>query len=170
MKEVVKKFVVYNFNELSEKTQRKLLEKEVDYCINSYCENWLENDLETKAEILLKENFGENAELIDVVYDLGYCQGCGAMIEFNLKYYNCNARVKHFGRYYHELSYEVEYPDCEQGLNEAREKQLKAKIENMNEELTKYGYSLIDYNNFIDEARMNLEEQYFLKDGTVFEE
>lgn len=161
-----KTYKVYKYGELSEEIKEKVLRKEIEDCQDSYCEFSLEEDMKFKAEELLKKYFGENAKLLDVYYDLSYCQGSGAMIEFELRYYNCDIKVKHYGHYNHEYSFEINYNDYN-WLGQKREDFLKDKIVEMNTELTNYGYELIDYDNFSDIALENLKEQEFLENGIL---
>ena len=70
------------------------------------------------------------------------------MISFELEYYNSKISIKHYGNYNHEYSFILDYKSCNY-LSNKREKYLKEKIINMNSKLKKYGYKLIDYENFI---------------------
>lgn len=169
MKEVTKTFKVYEFNELDENLKGRLLENQINVCQNDYCEYYLKDDLSYYAEELLKKYFGKSAKLIDIYYDLSYCQGSGAMIEFEFKYYGKNIRIKHRGNYYNAYTFILEYQDYEY-LGEKREEQLKNKIVKMNKELEKYGCELIDYENFKSLAEEMLEEEMFLENGKIFNE
>ena len=169
MKKITKSYNVYKFNELSEKIQEELLEKETSNCQNFFCEFFLKDEMEEKAKELLNIFFGKNAKFNRVLYDLSYCQGSGAMIEFKLKYYNSNISIKNYGLYSHEYSFIIDYDDYNY-LNEKRENYLKEKIIKMNKDLAKYGYDLIDFDNFKDEAIVSLEDSLFLEDGTLFTE
>ena len=119
------------------------------------------------AQDLLQKYFGQKAEFKNVYYDLSYSQGSGAMIAFELEYYNSKISIKHYGHYNHEYSFILDYKSCNY-LSDKREKYLKEKIANMNSELRIYGYELIDYKNFIDEAKDNLQEYKFLSNGEIF--
>lgn len=170
MKEVTKTYEVYNFNELDKEVREKLIEQKTQECQDDYCEYFLPDDMAYYAEELLKKYFGEKAKLIDIHYDLSYCQGSGAMIEFELEYYGKRIKVKHDrGRYINAYTFILDYADYEY-LSEKREEQLKDKIVTMNRELEKYGYELIDYENFKNPAEEMLEEEMFLENGEVFNE
>ena len=170
MKEVTKTYEVYNFNELDKEVREKLIEQKTQECQNDYCEYFLPDDMTYYAEELLKKYFGEKAKLIDVHYDLSYCQGSGAMIEFELEYYGKNIKIKHNrGSYCNAYTFILDYADYEY-LSEKREEQLKDKIVTMNRELEKYGYEIIDYENFKNPAEEMLEEEMFLENGEVFNE
>lgn len=170
MKEVTKTYKIYEFNELDENLKGRLLENQINVCQNDYCEYFLSDDMLYYAEELLKKYFGENAKLFDIHYDLSYCQGSGAMIEFELKYYGKNIKVKHNrGSYTNAYTFILDYANYEY-LSEKREEQLKDKIVTMNRELEKYGYELIDYENFKNPAEEILEEEMFLENGEVFNE
>lgn len=167
MKEVTKTFKVYSFEELKKDIQEKLIEKEAEEQQDIYCNDCLYDDLMNEAEILLEKYFGKKAQLNRIYYDLSYSQGSGAIIEFELEYYGHNIKVIQSSRYYHEYAFSLNY---EGFLGEKREEKLKDKIVEMNKELAKIGYSLIDYDNFIDVARDYLEEQNFLENGEIFDE
>lgn len=162
MREITQK--IYNFNELDEKIQKKLIEKEIENNVDSYCELWLAGDMEYSAKEILKEVFGERAILRDVYYSLGCFQGDGAMIEFELKYYNKIVQVKHHGHYYHERSFVIEGD-----ITKEQENKLKKIIIELNEKLTEEGYSYIEGAQNVDIALENLEGLEFYADGTQFE-
>ncbi len=167
MKEVTKTYEVYKYDELEKEIQEKLLEKEIEYCVESYCEDCLYDDMLYQAQELLQKYFGEKTKLNAIWYDLSYSQGSGAMIEFDLEYYNCNVTIKHNGFYYHERSFII----AENGnnyLNDKRYEYLKEKIVKMNIEFGEYGYNLIDDKNFIEQAKEQLQDNEYLKDGSIY--
>ena len=167
MREVTRKYNVYEYKELKPKIQENLLEEEVEKLRDFYCWDCLQEDLKIKAKELLNEYFGQNVEFEDVYYDLSYCQGSGAMIDFYLTYYSSYIHIKHSGRYCHQNSFEISYAN-DIYLNDKREKYLKEKVYEMNCELTTYGYNLIDNSNFEDNARENLENMEFFENGEKF--
>ena len=57
MEKITKVFEIYTYNELDKKIQDELLEKEINYCIDDYCEFMLEKDLQNYAQELLKKIF-----------------------------------------------------------------------------------------------------------------
>ena len=168
MREIVQKYTIYKYNELSEKIKEKLLEKEIDNCIDDYAEIQLEEDMKYKAKELLEKYFGQKAQFNKVYYDLSYCQGCGAMIDFYINYYNLDIHIQHCGRYSHQNSFEIKYLDYAY-LNDKRENFLKEKVYDMNCEFTKFGYEMLEWENFIESAKENLEEYEFLENGEIFE-
>lgn len=141
MKTITKQINIYEFKELKKEIQDKLIEEEREDQKDIYCEDCLLDDMKLKAIELLKKYFNNKATFKNVYYDLSYCQGSGAMIEFNLNYYNKPVEIKHNGFYYHERSFSINIYE----LTEKQEKQLKNKIIKMNEELAKAGYSYIEY-------------------------
>lgn len=156
---------IYNFDELSEDIRQKLIEKEIEYQHELYCEDCLESDMRYKANELLKKYFkNNNAELKDVYYSLSYCQGDGAMFEFDLYYYNKHVSIKHYGYYYHMYSFTVDTWE----LTEKQEKQLKEKVLKMFEEFEDYGWDLVDYRITEAEAIEILQENEYLEDGTIY--
>lgn len=162
MREIIQK--IYNFHELDKNIQEELIEKEKERQKESFCEVFLLEEMEEKAKILLQQYFGEKASFKKVYYSLNYCQGDGAMIEFELKYYNKRVQIKHHGYNYNEnafLLYESE-------LTEKQEKQLKEKIVKMNYELSQYGYILIEANYSDEEIIEILSENEYFKNGEIY--
>ena len=165
MEVITKKYNVYNFNELSKEIQEKLIKKEIQEQNEFYIDNFLIEDMQEAAKELLQKYFKNNkTEFKAVCYDLSYSQGHGAMIEFNLYYYNKYVKIKHYGHYEHERSFTIDSWD----LTEKQEKQLYNKIVMMNKELVKIGDDLIQYTISTDEAIDFLSESKYLKDGTIF--
>ena len=165
MRTETKTIKIYNFDELSEDVKRELIEKEIEYQHEAYCEDCLKSDMEYKANELLKKYFKNNsAELKDVYYSLSYCQGDGAMFEFDLYYYNKHVSIKHYGHYYHMHSFTIDTWE----LTEKQEKQLKEKVLKMFEEFEQYGWDLVDYRITEAEAVEILQENEYLEDGTIY--
>ena len=157
---------IYNFDELSEDVKRELIEKEIEEQHETYCEDFLEDDMKYYAKELLKKYFkNNNATLKQVYYDLSYCQGDGAMFEFDLYYYNKHVQIQQYGHYYHRYSFIV--ADSYE-LTEKQENQLKEKILKMFEEFEDYGWSLVDYRITEAEAIEILQENEYLEDGTIY--
>ena len=123
MKNITKKINIYKFEELKEEVKEKVKEKRKKELEEDFLKFALYELMWDKANKLLKENFGEKAKIIDVYYDLDYAQGSGAMIAFELNYYNIDIIVRHRGNYYHEYTFCLKYNDYEY-LGEKREKQL----------------------------------------------
>lgn len=132
MRKITKEINVYQFDELDKDIQEKVLEKRKQYEEDFYCETTLEDDMFEKASDLLEQYFGKDVKKINVLYDLSYCQGCGAMIEFDINIEDLNNKynflsseelkfiqdkgllntitVKHNnGHYYHEYMFNVDY-------------------------------------------------------------
>ena len=165
MRSETKTIKIYNFGELNEDIRQKLIEKEIEYQHDIYCEDCLESDMKYKAKELLKKYFkNNNAELKDVYYSLSYCQGDGAMFEFDLYYYNKYVKIKHYGHYYHSRSFIIDTWE----LTEKQEKKLKEKVLEMFEEFEDYGWSLVDYRITEAEAIEILQENEYLEDGTIY--
>jgi hypothetical protein len=176
MQKITKEYNVYTFDELSKEVQEKLIEKEREHQVEDYCEISLKDDMEQKAIELLQENYtnvnGECfATLKNVLYDLSYCQGSGAMIEYDIndeeREQVINVTHNNSCHYYHENSFTINYDN----LTDEQYKLLKDKVYNINCELTKYGYASIDSSNFTDEYLISiLQENDYLIDGEVFYE
>ena len=168
MREITQK--VYEFHELDKDIQEKLIEEERQYQKEAYCEDFLYSDMKDKAKQLLRKYFKDNAVFTDVEYSLNYCQGNGAMIEFELKYYGKLIHVKHddYCHYYHERSFCLEYPNYDY-LTDKQEEQLKEKIYNMNYELMRYGYEIIEREYSDDDIIEILNENEYYADGEIYQ-
>lgn len=122
---------IYNFNELTEEVQEKLIENEREQILNDYIYYYLEDDMIDEGKKLLNE-YLNGAILDSVKYDLSYSQGSGAMIEFTINFEDINKiynivsdeelrfitdksiindiEVKHNDNmYYHEYTFCVDY-------------------------------------------------------------
>lgn len=166
MRTETKTINIYKFDELDETTKQKLIEKEIEYQHEAYCEYCLESDMKYNANELLKKYFkNNNAELKDVYYSLSYCQGDGAMFEFDLYYYNKHVQIQQYGHYYHRKSFIIA---DNYELTEKQEKQLKEKVLKMFEKFENYGWSLVDYRITEAEAIEILQENEYLQDGTIY--
>ena len=159
---------IYNFDELSKDIQKNLIEKEKEYQLNAYCENFLLEDMEEEAKRLLQKYFGDKATFKKVYYDFSYCQGSGAMIEFNLIYYNKHVTIKHDSNlYYHENTFKI-IENYGEELTEKQYNQLEKKIYFMNVELKDTGYNLID-EPYTDEDIIDLlKENEYTEDGEIY--
>lgn len=93
-----KEITLYKFNELEKDIQKKLIEKEKEYQLDSYCDFCLKDDMTYCASELLIKYF--KIDTIDnVYYDLSYSQGSGSMIEFDIN-------IKDLNNKYHILNEE----------------------------------------------------------------
>lgn len=167
METITKTFNVYNFNELSKEVQKKVIEKEAEGIKELEIEDFLKEEMEFYAQQLLDENFGDKANYKNVYYDLSYCQGSGAMIEFELTYYGKSLSIKHdnYCHYYHENSFKVIENDKE--LTDKQCENLKEKIYNINKELEKLGYEFIEEDR-TDKAIEQLKNCLFYENGDVY--
>lgn len=190
---------LYKINELSEESKKIAIEREKKEEKEFYIDTYLEEDLTEYAKELLQENF-KNAELKDIMYDLSYSQGSGAMIEFSWTIEDLNKKYKkltpkelekisdtgyteikinHQGWYYHERSFDVDYQDFtyyDDELEKIQEKtdkmieSFKEDVINMNEQLKKEGYSIIESEETDEETEKRLidEKYYFYSDGSFY--
>ena len=190
---------LYKINELSEESKKIAIEREKKEKKEFYINTCLEEDLTEYAKELLQENF-KNAELKDIMYDLSYSQGSGAMIEFSWTIEDLNKKYKkltpkelekisdigyteikinHHGWYYHERSFGVDYQDFtyyDDELEKIQEKidkmieSFKEDVININEQLKKEGYSIIESEETDEETEKRLieEEYYFYSDGSFY--
>lgn len=167
MRTETKVIKIYKFDELSKDIQENLIEKEKEYQLNAYCENFLLEDMEEEAKRLLQKYFGDRATFKAVYYDLSYCQGSGAMIEFDLIYYNKHVTIKQYGHYYHENSFTI-IENYGEELTEKQYEQLKSKIYWVNKEFAKAGYNFIEWRETEEEAREFLRENEYLEGGIIY--
>lgn len=168
MQTITKTFNIYNFDELAPAIQESLIQKEEENIRQADIEYSLEEEMSNLAELLLEENFGKNAIFKKVYYDLGYCQGDGAMIEFDLKYCGKNVEIRHnpYCHYYHERSFEIIDHIGEQITN-IQQYQLKEEIIKINEQLTKYGYQYIEEDR-TEQAIEQLKDCMFYENGDIY--
>lgn len=132
MRKVTKEYEVYKFEELEKEVQEKILEKYTQYEYEWYVDDILHSDMIELAKDSL-ENYFKGAKYDNIYYDLSYCQGSGAMVEFNidLKYLNnkykmltdeeingledfggTNIKVYHNNsHYYHERTFDIDWND-----------------------------------------------------------
>lgn len=165
MRTETKTIKIYNFDELNEDVKKELIEKEIENQHEAYCNYSLKYDMKYYANELLKKYFkNNNAELKNIYYSLSYCQGDGAMFEFDLYYYNKYVKIKQYGHYYHKYSFIIDSWE----LTEKQEKQLKEKVLKMFEKFEDYGWDLVDYRITEAEAIEILQENEYLEDGTIY--
>ena len=167
METITKTYNIYKFDELSKEVQEKVIKREAEGIKELEIEDFLKDEMEFYAEQLLSKNFGDKAIFKNVYYDLSYCQGSGAIIEFELNYYGKNLIVQHdvYCHYYHSNSFEIVELDKE--LTKKQYENLKEKIYNINKELEKLGYQ------FIEEDRTNqaieqLKNCMFYENGDIY--
>lgn len=223
MKTITKIYNIYNFDELKEDIQKEVIEKEKEIQQEDYCNVQLNDDMNFKAEELLKEYFNIENAIDYVYYDLSYSQGSGSIIEFTINIEDLNNKyhiysdeelrlIKDKGIvndikiyhndniYYHEYTFGIKYDDDfgyydfedimddyninEEDFNKMQDKLInlldtynkhytKSKfiedIISMNKELTKYGYSCIEYwwnkENVIDYCK----EHTYYENGDIYE-
>lgn len=172
MEKIIREYNVYNYDELDENIKEDLLRKENEYQFETYCDLFLEEDMSEKAIELLQKYFGDKATFNRVYYSLSYCQGDGAMIEFDLYYYGKFVKVRQSGHYYHSRAFTIDdITTYSEYLTDKQEKQLYEKIVKMNEELEKYGWELVDTDNhnFDETSLENLREHKYLENGEYFD-
>ena len=197
MRTVTVDYGVYKFDELSDDVKSRLIEKQGKQMQEDYIEFSLADDMEDKAMELLSP-FVDDSKDIKVYYDLSYCQGSGAMIEFStnnieflrasfiyggyddlLKWLYINQddlefslKVKQSGHYYHENSY-----DYELDINAVHDcievgDSIDKFIEHLNVELKNFGYGSIEYywkeDNWRDDTIEYLNENEYTECGEVW--
>ena len=131
MRIVSKEYKLYTFDELSDDVKQKLIERERQYQLETYCDLDLYDDMGQKASDLINDYFGITSDYLKTYYDLSYSQGSGAMVEFDInikdlnnkykifsdnemellsnKYVVSNIKVRHSDNfYYHEYAFGIE--------------------------------------------------------------
>ena len=193
------KINIYDFKELDKKIQESLIKDEAKTQADIYYETQLENDIKDYAFKLLRDNF-KDVLFLDVYYDLSYGQVSGAMIVFDINIEALNNKykmltkkeiekieeigfttisVKHWGNYYHALSFDIDYQDytfyidnfdkTQENLDKMIEK-FKEDIIDMNEQLTKKGHEYMDFVSDRETLIDILEENKYLKNGRIYHE
>lgn len=160
---------IYKFDELDKDIQEKLIKEEKEYCFNSYMENFFQDDMEHKAQELVDDYFGSDADFIQTYYSLSYCQGDGAMIEFNINIIDLNKiyhifsdeeiryitdkgivndiRIEHNNsNYYHEYTFNIDYDYYNDYDFEDIENEYNISKEEF-ETIDDRFYKLVDYSN-----------------------
>ena len=214
---------IYNFDELNESVKEELIEdkKKSDY--DFYMEYLFHDDIGSIASDLVNDYFGITSNYLKTYYSLSYCQGDGAMIEFDINIKDLNNKYKIFSNeeirfltdkgiinnievrhndnhYYHEYTFGINfdyygmgysYEDIKHEYNMSKEEfetiddrfyklvdysnkhyttsPFITDIINMNKELVKRGYSIIENYDFdttyiVEELRNN---EYY-EDGGVY--
>jgi len=166
MEKIQKIYEVYNFDELDEEIQEQLIEEEKQVQYEAYTETCLFEDMEEQAKILLQKYFRNKAEYKSINYSLTWSQGDGAMIEFDLYYYNKYVKIRHNDNFYcHARTFSIDTWE----LTDKQEEQLKNKIIQMNEEFEKIGWKLVSWDPEKELCIDYLKEHKYLKNGEVFE-
>ena len=188
---------IYKFDELFKDIQEKLIEVQMQDDCQYYCDYNLEYDMENIAKDLLKDTF-KNVDYKGIYYNLDYCQGDGAMIEFDMTLKDINNKykmlsddelkqienigytdieVRHLSNYYGASSFNVEYQDYTfyiDNFDEIQDKlddmmiKFEDDIKDMNDKLKKKGYNLLDECNTRENAIETLRENEYFKDGTIY--
>ena len=132
MRIVNKEYKLYKFDELSDDVKQKLIERERQYQLETYCDLDLYDDMGQKASDLLNDYFGITSDYLKTYYDLSYCQGSGSMVEFDINIVDLNntynvfskeelafitdkgivndIRIRHNdNHYYHEYTFSIDY-------------------------------------------------------------
>ena len=132
MRIVSKEYKLYTFDELRDDIKEKLIERERQYQLETYCDLDLRDDMGLKASDLINDSFGITSDYLNTYYDLSYSQGSGAMIEFDINIVDLNNKYKIFSDeeirfitdknivndikirhndnyYYHEYTFKIDY-------------------------------------------------------------
>lgn len=132
MRIVSKEYKLYTFDELSDDVKQKLIERERQYQLETYCDLDLYDDMGSKASDLLNDYFGITSDYLKTYYDLSYSQGSGSMVEFDINIVDLNNKYNVFSKeemafitdkgivndirirhndnyYYHEYTFSIDY-------------------------------------------------------------
>lgn len=163
------KTTVYNFDELSEEAKEKAREwwREGDDM------PFLKDYMRMHLEDLLKKNKMVCSEP-KIFYSLSYSQGDGAMFEGSIEYKKCTFKVRQYGHYYHERSYQVfdAYAEHKNGNKlDAIQTEFEEVYIKVCKELARLGYEDIEHmrkNETVDE-NIKANDYTFTADGKRFE-
>lgn len=159
---------VYTYDELSKDAQERARDwyKEIDDLpfLSEYMQ-------ELAVELLEKYGMTECTD-IKTFYSLAWCQGDGAMVEFDGTYKGYSVVVKHEGRYEHYNSKHIDMMDCDGNYVEcAIQDAFNADVYvPMCKELERAGYAYIDAETDNDNVAHNIRanEYTFTADGVRF--
>lgn len=87
---------IYKYNELKEEVKKKVLERIKEEEQAFYNEVCLQEDMNTLGNKYIKDTFGIDTDYLQVWYDLSYCQGSGAMVQFDITIYDLNNKYHIF--------------------------------------------------------------------------
>ena len=96
MRIVSKEYKLYTFDELADDIKQKLIERERQYQLETYCDLDLYDDMGSKASDLINDYFGITSDYLETYYHLSYSQGSGAMVEFDINIKDLNNKYKIF--------------------------------------------------------------------------
>ena len=160
---------VYTFDELSDDVKNKLIEERKKGIFECYMEFSFYDDMVDKAGEILKDYFGKDSEFVNTYYSLSYCQGDGAMIEFDINIVDLNNKYKvfsdeeiryindkgivndikvrhHDNFYYNEYTFIIDYDYYNDYDFEDIENEYKISKEEF-ETIDDRFYNLVDYSN-----------------------
>ena len=183
MRKVTKEYNVYKFEELDKEVQEKVLERYMRDEYEFYVDNMLYDDMIELAKDSL-QNYFKGAEYQKIYYDLGYSQGSGAMVEFNIDLKDLNNKYKMLtdeevkkcsdigysnikvyhnnSHYYHERTFDIDWCDYTDNDNfEKIQDKIDAMIELfredivlMNKEIARDGYNKLEDETTLEEIVM----------------
>lgn len=155
MKKIVKKFDIYDFDELNDDIKEKVIKRIREDEIDSYCEFYLYDDMLEKCQDLVFEKFGiKNADL-EIHYDLSYTQGSGAMFEMSLYMDDINKKYNFLTD--EELRFVKDYTDT------------KIIIHHNNGHYYNQFCFLIDYNYYNYHDYDEIKDDYGLTEGDFYD-
>lgn len=168
MEKITKVYEVYDFEELDEEIQKKLIEEEKRSETEFYLDALLYEDLEEEAKRLINKYFNKNnkIDLKNLYYSFSYCQGDGGGFEFEGYYRNKFFRVVHRDNFY--CYYKTFKIIDDYDLTEKEREKLEKKVYTMLDEFEKIGWQLVEYEPDDATAIDFLKEQKYLKNGVVF--
>ncbi len=183
MKTISKEYVLYSYDELSEKAQEKALDnfrKDNEYIFLSDCLSQRLHELLEEYDIKdTNDTSKPGTTPTQVMYSLSYCQGDGCMFEGVFEWKKYTVYIKHNGRYYHSNSKFIEIHETDnQGFDIGEDyepevyKEFEELYQKICKELEKYGYDFIEYEDSEENFRESCEanEYTFLEDGTMMNE
>lgn len=165
MKSITKTYQVYDYSELSEKAQRRALNKWNDGNDFPMLQSILQDEC---GELLKEHNIKCTSNFPTVLYSLSNAQGDGLMFEGSFEWEGYEIKISHEGHYYHSHSKSITVTNGDwKSAND--EKAFEDIYQSVCKKLEKFGYDLIEEETseerFIDECNEN--GYTFLEDGTM---
>ena len=184
MRKVIKEYDVYKFEELEKEVQEKIMDQYIEMSYECYLDNTLCNDMIELAKDSL-QNYFKGAEYNNIYYDLSYCQGSGAIVEFNIDLKDLNNKYKMLtnkevkkcsdigytdikvyhnnSHYYHERAFDIDWNDYTDNDNFEKIQNridtmidlFKEDIVLMNGDVARDGYNMLEDKSTFEQMAMD---------------
>lgn len=179
---------IYNFNELDDDIKEKLIQRLKDDYKDDYLCYYLEEDIKIIANEILQDNLSKDIDVYNVIYNLDYSQGSGAVMEFNIsiqdinKVYNALTEEeyqiiskyddtikiryhKNPGSYTHEFMFDFDYDDYTY-IDDEFTDSMQIKLDSM---MNVFKDLIIDMNRTLTKKSYALIENYQCDDDFILQ-